>query len=646
MELRKYISLFRRWYWFFGLSVIFCTVISFGVSLMLPPVYQAKTQLLVSKPDEEKTVDTTYLTGQQLAYTYIQLLSTQPVLDAVNQALNYEIDEKNISAQLVRNTMLIELSVEDYDSVRAAEIANTLVTVLINRNDTLLASRYASSEESLKAQLTQMETQISDLQKEIAQASQESLITQQKDLETRISNLESEVLSLQKEINVLQPPGDPAAAANLSPESAAELQQKKLRVDQLQTMLSFYQRTLLDLVDTGLPTGGSKNSTELEQMRSNLTLYQNIYTNLLNNFENIRLARLKSSPNVVQVEVATAPEQPIRPKPLLNSILGGISGLVLSISAILIKENLDDTLKTPEDIETSLKLPIIGFIPEMEIQKNKGYYLITAEEPRSPISETFRSLRTNLDFAGIDKPLQTLLVSSAGPSEGKSCVAANLAITIAQTGKKVCLIDADLRKPSLHKYLAVSNRIGFSDIFLNHRTLQAICKPWKDSNLSYITSGNLPPNPAELLGSEKMSLILKQLREIFEFIIIDSPPFLVADASVLSAKVDGVIVVIHPGHTHEGSARLMMSQLSRVNARVLGAVVNRIRRNHDSYYGSYRQYSPYEYNGTSGYGEIVRKESDNRFFSINLVGNKTNKPDVNQEPSSPYKKPGSSTRQN
>lgn len=619
MDLRKLIALLRRWYWLIGLAVLFGVIIGFGVSLVLPPVYEAKTKLLVSKPEEDKTIDTTYTSGQQLAYTYIQLLSTQPVIDAVEQTLNITINQNNISAQLVRNTMLIELTVEDYDPYLAADIANTLVTVLIERNDSLLANRYASSEASLQAQLTQMEAQISDLQRDIALASQESLKTEQTELETRIAEIENEILNVQKEINILQPPGDPNAAANISPEAAAEVTQRKLRLEQLETSLSFYQRTLLSLADTGSSSAASLNSTELEQMRSNLTLYQNIYTNLLNNFENIRLARLKSSPNVVQVEISTPPELPIRPNPLINSFLGGVLGLIISMGAIFIKENLDDTLKTPEDIENNMKVPVIGYIPEMDAMKSKSQYLIAAEEPRSPISETFRSLRTNLDFAGIDKPVQTVLVSSCGPSEGKSCIAANLAITIAQTGKKVCLIDADLRKPSLHKYLAVSNRVGFSDIFLNHRTLQAICKPWKDTNLSYITSGNLPPNPAELLGSEKMSLILKQLGELFEFIIIDSPPFLVADSSVLSSQVDGVIIVIHPGHTHEGAAKLMMSQLSRVNARVLGVVLNRIQRNHSSYYGAYKQYTSYGYVGNTSYGDIVENESRNhalldRFF--------------------------------
>jgi capsular exopolysaccharide synthesis family protein len=209
-------------------------------------------------------------------------------------------------------------------------------------------------------------------------------------------------------------------------------------------------------------------------------------------------------------------------------------------------------------------------------------------------------------------------VSSAGPSEGKSCVAANLAVTIAQTGKKVCLIDGDLRKPSLHKYLAVSNRVGFSDIFLNHRTLQTICKPWKDTNLSYISSGNLPPNPAELLGSEKMTIILQQLTELFEFIVIDSPPFLVADSSVIASQVDGVIIVIHPRHTHEGAARLMMAQLNRVNARILGVVMNRLNRNHSSYYGGYRQYSSYGYAGNAGYGDILTNETKKRPFPANF----------------------------
>lgn len=618
MDLRKYLALFRRWYWLFGLSVILGAVVSFGISLVLPPVYEANTKLLVSKPEEEKSIETSYTTGQQLAYTYIQLLKTLPVLEAVEQTLGTEIDEDNITAQLVRNTMLIELRVEDYNPYRAADIANTLVTVLIDRNDSLLANRYASSEASLQAQLTQMESQISDLYTDIALASQETLKTEQAVLETRISQIEEEILALQKEINVLQPPGDPSAAVNLTPDMAAEVSQKKLRVEQLGTSLSFYQRTLLNLVDSGTPTGNVFTSSELEQMRSTLTLYQNIYTNLLNNFENTRLARLKSSPNVVQVEVAAAPLLPIRPKPFLNAILGGIAGLILSLSAIFINENLDDTLKTPDDIEEALKVPVIGYIPEMEILKTKSYFLVAAEEPRSPISESFRSLRTNLEFAGIDKPLRTVLVSSAGPSEGKSCVAANLAVTIAQTGKKVCLIDGDLRKPSLHKYLTVSNRVGFSDIFLNHRTLQTICKPWKDTNLSYISSGNLPPNPAELLGSEKMTIILQQLTDLFEFIIIDSPPFLVADSSVIASQVDGVIIVIHPGRTHEGSARLMMTQLNRVNARILGVVMNRLNRNHSGYYGSYRQYPSYGYAGNAGYGDILPDETKKRPFPANL----------------------------
>jgi capsular exopolysaccharide synthesis family protein len=514
--------------------------------------------------------------------------------------------------------MLIELRVEDYDPYRAADIANTLVTVLIDRNDSLLTNRYASSEVSLQAQLTQMESQISDLQNDIALASQETLKTEQAVLETRIGQIEEEILNLQKEINLIQPPGDPSAAANLSPESAAEVSRKKLRVEQLGTSLSFYQRTLLNLMDSGTPSGNAYTSSELEQMRSTLTLYQNIYTNLLNNFENTRLARLKSSPNVVQVEVASPPMLPVRPKPYLNAFLGGIAGLILSLSAIFIHENLDDTLKTPDDIEEALNVPVIGYIPEMAILKAKNYFLIAAEEPRSPISESFRSLRTNLDFAGIDKPLRTVLVSSAGPSEGKSCVAANLAVTIAQTGKKVCLIDGDLRKPSLHKYLTVSNRIGFSDIFLNHRTLQAICKPWKDTNLSYISSGNLPPNPAELLGSEKMKIILQQLTELFEFIIFDSPPFMVADSSVIASQVDGVIIVIHPGRTNEGAARLMMTQLNRVNARVLGVVMNRLNLKHSSYYGAYRQYSNYGHTGATGYGEIVPDDKSKRPFPANL----------------------------
>ena len=158
--------------------------------------------------------------------------------------------------------------------------------------------------------------------------------------------------------------------------------------------------------------------------------------------------------------------------------------------------------------------------------------------------EAFRSLRTNIEFAELDKPLKILLVSSPGVSEGKTTVAVNLALVIAQTGKRVALVDADLRRPQIHKILNLPNQYGLSDILRKNMKIRAVAQSIEHGKLSVITSGSLPPNPVEVLSSDKMNQILNDLKDQFDTVIIDAPPFILADASVLSSRVDGVLVVI------------------------------------------------------------------------------------------------------
>ncbi len=608
MELRQYIELFRRWAWLIILGLVLGVAGGYGASTLQEPIYQASTRVLVSRAPDQNSNYNSFYDDQNLATTYIQLLTTQPVLEKTGEKLGYSVSGGQINAQLVRDTSLISVTVTDTNPQHAADIANNIVQVLIDQNDTIQSGRFADSEESLQVQLKDIENQITTLQTNIAAQSQSLLKTQKEQVKQQIDEVEAQILAVQKEITAISPVVvNPQEQIILSKDQTNQLKEQELKLQILQSTLTFYQNAYLK-VSSGTMSDAPAQGTQTDQMQNNLTLYQGIYTNLLNSYEDMRLARLRNTPNVVQVEAARASSSPIRPRPMTNAGLGGAVGLMLAAGVVFLIEYLDDTLKSPEDAADILQLPVIGYIPEMAKTKEKEEgYVHVAEEPRSPVTEAFRSLRTNLEFSQVDKPLRTIMVTSPSPTEGKSTIAANLALIMSQSGKKVLLIDADLRRPKLHHILTVSNRIGLSDIFLNHRTIQAITRNWRDTQLSVITSGPLPPNPNELLASQKMAQFLDQVKEQYDIIVFDSPPILVSDATVLASRVDGVLLVLNPGQTKKDAARATVEQVQRVGAKVIGLVFNRIPRHRSDYYGGYRHYSRYY---SSGYKEYYSEASD------------------------------------
>jgi capsular exopolysaccharide synthesis family protein len=222
--------------------------------------------------------------------------------------------------------------------------------------------------------------------------------------------------------------------------------------------------------------------------------------------------------------------------------------------------------------------------------------LYVAEHPRAPISEAFRSLRTNIQFASVDHPVRILVVSSAGPEEGKSTVAANLAVVMAQGDKRVILVDADLRRPSLHELLGLPNRLGLSDLFLRvDVTLERALQSGGTPNLRVLTSGKLPPNPAELMGSERMAKLLSEMRAEADLVIMDAPPALVVtDAALLGARSDGLLLVVQPGKTRQDAATSAVESLKRTGTKVIGVVFNNVPIKHNRYYTDYRYASYYQ----------------------------------------------------
>jgi non-specific protein-tyrosine kinase len=500
-----------NWAWLLILGIVVGGLIAFLLNKRTTPVYEAVTVLLVNEAPTTKTTDySSLLASERLAKTYIELMLTMPVLEDVNQTLDLDMTPEelrlSIQADLMRNTQLIAVRVEDTNPKRAAEIANTLVDVFSEHNREIQATRYANSKANLQAELEQIETQIAS-----ASAELEAL------------------------------PDEPEMVS------------------------------------------------ERERLEGSLGEYRQMYASLLTSFEQVRVAESSSISTVVPVEIATIPEVPIKPRILLNTMLAAILGLFVAGGVVLFVEALDDTLK-PEDVLSELGLPILGVIAHH--QSDNGMP-ITAEMPRSPVSEAFRTLRTNIHFASVDEPVRSLLITSPSPEDGKSTVAANLGVAMAQSGRQVILVDSDLRRPEIHKKLKLVNHTGVSTLLVLPRLLlDGTIQTTEIPNLSVITSGDLPPNPAELLASGKMNELIQTVTEHYDMVLIDTPPVMaVTDAAALATRVDGVLLVIKPGVTKLAACKQALEQLQRVGGKVLGVVLNDIEITRSRYrYGYYKGY--------------------------------------------------------
>lgn len=213
--------------------------------------------------------------------------------------------------------------------------------------------------------------------------------------------------------------------------------------------------------------------------------------------------------------------------------------------------------------------------------------LVTLADPRSPVAEAYRSLRTNLEFSSLDEPLRTMVVTSPTPEAGKSTTLANLAVTMAQAGKQVILVDCDLRRPSLHDIFGVSNTSGLTSVILDDTTSTQPLRETGVAGLRLLTSGPLPPNPAELLGSRRMADLIQVLRDQADMVLFDAPPVIaVTDAAILASQVDGVLLVLHAGVTRREHAQRARAALDKVNARLVGTVLNNVKLD-TSLYGYY-----------------------------------------------------------
>ncbi|MBN2145973.1 MAG: polysaccharide biosynthesis tyrosine autokinase [Anaerolineales bacterium] len=514
MELRHYLSIAWKWAWLIALSVIIAATSSYFASKATTPLYSTKTTLMIGRVTE--VTDPTSLdlwTSQQLAYTYTQLARREPVLQGALDSLGLEMSWQalagQVSANIVNQTMLMEISVVDSNPYRAKVLADAIARQLIEQSPSAANARDPEEEAFIQAQLADLKTKIEDAQEESA--------------------------NLQQELD----------AAN----SARQIQDLQNQISVLETKISNWQYS---------------------------------YSQLLLSVQGSAINALSI------VEEASLPTWPISPNVRMNVLLASAIGLALAVGGAFLIEYLDDTIKGADDVKRTTNLPLLGAIARIEGPSYPDK-LISVKHPLSPIVEAYRVLRTNLQFSSVDKPAQTLVMTSPSPSEGKSVTLANLAVVMAQSGLKVILVDTDLRRPVQHKIFALPNRYGFSDAILHANP--GVAEHLQDTgieNLRLLSSGSLPPNPAELLASERMKGLVEELKTLADVVLFDSPPTLVvADAAILGTCVDGVLVVNDAGRTRTTELRRAVDELRRVHANMLGIVLNRLSLGRGGYYYYY-----------------------------------------------------------
>jgi len=345
---------------------------------------------------------------------------------------------------------------------------------------------------------------------------------------------------------------------------------------------------------------------QIASLQSKLSTMENNYGLLLSNTQQGAINTLTI------IASAELPSRPIGSLKGLTILLAAAAGFVLAAGTAYLLEYLDDSLKSPDAVMRLFSAPILGRIFEQAdgINENRLY---DADDSNHPLTEPFRALRTEIDLAEMGQRLKTILVTSPDSGDGKTSVAVNLALSISQRGKKVFLLDADLRKPKIHKLFGLANDEGLADVVFARAVFDWRIGIKEVKQISVLTAGNKPADPAELLSSEKMELFLSELKEVADVVIIDGPPLFVPDAMILASKVDGVLMVIRPAHTRQSLAKASMEHIKLVGARVVGVVLNRIPLRGADYYAG----KSYLYTYGSNYGN-EREGKENKNFSESI----------------------------
>lgn len=529
----------------------------------------------------------------------------------------------SVNAEKLRETNLIRIVATSGNAERAADIANAVARgyqswSLKNRNEQARTVRIFV--EGQLAETSERLRKAEDALKEFKQSSEEA---------AQITMLQSQLMTLELD---------------------------------LASLLQEYTNQHPDVIDTRAKIGEIRAQLErnpgleLEytRLKREVDTDTTLYANLKQRYEEAKITEAEKVSGITIVNTAAVPASPISPKTKTNTIIATIVGLLLGLVLAFVKENLDTSIATIEDVEDFLSLPILGVIPHVETEGLKkqvfsvGRFfasmfptaprlskremrklLVVLGSESSQPAEAYKTLRANIQFAVSQKKGKVIMITSSGPHEGKTITAANVAITFAQSGQRVLLISADMRRGLLAELFGIRKDPGLSNVLSGDvewkkalRTIEDLMVGDLDTtliletpgidNLSILTSGRVPPNPSEFLQSERMTTILKEMREQFDYVFLDCPPVLpVSDALVLAPHMDGVIMVYQAGQTARGAVKRAKTQIQTSGAPILGVVLNAIKASEMRLSPSYSYYGGYygdKYGYTYGAEEKEKKK--------------------------------------
>jgi polysaccharide biosynthesis transport protein len=492
-------------------------------------------------------------------------------------ALKIQTAEDSL-ADYARKHALVSMENDDRLTVNKVDSTNRLLEQAIAKRIEV-ESRYAQAKEALKSGLTMIDdVTIEKLREQLSLAEAEyselgqrftGSYPKMKELRFRINNLKNQI-ALQREqaLNTLD--GELKAAYEVEKELQNQVNQQR---------------------DSAFEV--AKAQVEYNRMKREYESLKELYQNVLMELQQTQLSSGGASvANLSISEYAAIPDRPSSPKKGLALALSLFCGPIIGLAIAFIAEALDKTIKSPEELEELNQAPGLGIIPnfdqvsppnktvggddQADLPATRGYPLVTVQHPFSLASESFRTVRAGVRLSSADKPIEVIVVTSSDSSEGKSALVANLGVVCAQDNAKTLLIDADLRRPSLWNYFGLSENVsGLAEVLTDQAELSQVIKSTQVERLSILPAGGAVPNPAELIGSMKMSKLISFLREHFDYIIIDTPPIMpVSDSLILSREADGVIMVTRAYQTLREHARISLAKLNEGGARILGLVLN------------------------------------------------------------------------
>jgi len=367
-----------------------------------------------------------------------------------------------------------------------------------------------------------------------------------------------------------------------------QLDAKRTQAASLRARISVLQDLITNTRSRAISLAEKENVLQQDQYQ--VGLYEQTYEALLQQLRDRRLQKA-AKPGTADVLDRALRGTPMEVNIFRSILFTGMLGLVAGIAFALLMEVLDTTIHTPDDISQYTEVDFLGVIPLAETEKTG---LLTIEEPRSPPAEAYRTLRSNINFATLDNPVRTFLVTSAGSGEGKSRVLANLGVVFAQAGQSVILVDSDLRRPTLHRLFGLNSTPGLTSVLVGEITIEEALQQTQIENLRVITSGPLPPNPTELLDSRRMDDLIPQIADRANVVFFDSPPsIMLADAIVLSAKLDTTILVAESGQVTRDAFNETVRLINRARGNILGAVLNKMDISRSGYHYYYYYYYYY-----------------------------------------------------